>query len=84
MTIMNGSERVSLRARRKTPLPFTLHASLFTLFSLLLLPLLSTYGHAALEREQMVIESQIKTRIEDVLSKTLPPNSYLVNVKVEM
>jgi len=51
---------------------------LFTLYSL------PSTLHAALEREQLALESQIKSRIEDVLSKTLPANSYLVNVKVQM
>lgn len=55
----------------------------FLLLLCTLLPLASTL-HAALEREQLAIEREIKNRIEDVLSKTLPANGYLVTVKVEM
>src|SRR5688572_24898184 len=40
--------------------------------------------HARLEREQMALDSQIQQRIENILSKTLPPTSYLITVKVEM
>jgi len=39
---------------------------------------------AKYEQEQIEIESQLQTRIESILAKTLPPNSYLVTVKVEM
>src|SRR5882724_10749951 len=39
---------------------------------------------AAFEQEQMQIESQLQSRIESILSKTLPANSYLVTVKAEM
>lgn len=52
---------------------------LFSLFLVLPGPAI-----AALEREQLAIEREIKSRIEDVLSKTLPVNSFIVNVKVEM
>jgi len=36
------------------------------------------------EQEQMQIEAQLQSRIEGILSKTLPANSYLVTVKAEM
>src|ERR1700687_375275 len=39
---------------------------------------------AKYEEEQMQIESQLQTRIEGILAKTLPANSYLVTVKVDM
>lgn len=39
---------------------------------------------AELEREQLALETQIQNRIESILSKTMPANSYLVTVKVEM
>jgi len=39
---------------------------------------------AKFEQEQLALESQLQERIEGILSKTLPPNSYLVTVKVEM
>jgi len=51
---------------------------------ILLLLLLAPVVHGAFEREQLAIEREVKSRIEDVMSKTLPPQSYLVNVKVEM
>ncbi len=44
----------------------------------------SIFSWAKLEREQLAIESQLQNRIEGILSKTLPANSYLVTVKVEM
>ena len=40
--------------------------------------------HAAKEGEQLELETQIQQRIESILAKTLPPDSYLVTVKVEM
>jgi len=49
-----------------------------------LVGLSSTRLLAKYEQEQMEIESQMQQRIESILSKTLPPNSYLVTVKVEM
>jgi hypothetical protein len=56
-----------------------------TLLSLLSILLSLTLPvQAAFEREQLSIEREMKVRIEDVLSKTLPLNSYLVNVKVDM
>jgi len=39
---------------------------------------------ALYEQEQLQIESQLQSRIEGILSKTLPANSYLVTVKAEM
>src|SRR5437879_5185862 len=39
---------------------------------------------AKYEEEQIQIESQLQSRIEGILAKTLPANSYLVTVKVEM
>lgn len=39
---------------------------------------------AKYEQEQMALEGQLQQRIENILSKTLPPNSYLISVKVEM
>ena len=39
---------------------------------------------AKYEEEQLQMESQLQQRVEGILSKTLPPNSYLVTVKVEM
>jgi len=78
MTINEKNNRAGER------IPLRGMTSPFTLLTLLTLLTLSTSANAALEREQLAIESQIKARIEDVLSKTLPPNSYLVNVKVEM
>lgn len=70
--MMMGKSKVTFRRLGVAALLVILHSSI-------VIPV-----HAALEREQLAIESQIKSRIEDVLSKTLPPNSYLVNVKVVM
>lgn len=39
---------------------------------------------AKYEQEQLQLESQLQQRIESILAKALPPNSYLVTVKVEM
>src|SRR5262245_35134130 len=50
---------------------------------LLLLTTLSV-AWAKYEREQLAMESQLTQRIESILSRTLPANSYLVTVKVEM
>src|SRR5262249_54071391 len=36
------------------------------------------------EQEQLQLENQYQQRIEGILAKTLPANSYLVTVKVEM
>ncbi len=49
-----------------------------------LLSLASSRILAVYEQEQMQIESQLQSRIEGILSKTLPPSSYLVTVKAEM
>jgi len=38
----------------------------------------------AFEQEQLALETQLQQRVESVLSKTLPSNSYIVTVKVEM
>ncbi|OGR91054.1 MAG: hypothetical protein A2992_03135 [Elusimicrobia bacterium RIFCSPLOWO2_01_FULL_59_12] len=43
-----------------------------------------TLGWAKWEKEQVALENQLTQRIESILSRTLPPNSYLVTVKVEM
>src|SRR5436190_9067036 len=51
---------------------------------LVLLGFASLGAHAAYEREQLAIESQLQERIERILAKTLPPSSYLVTVKVEI
>lgn len=39
---------------------------------------------ARYEKEQLTLENELTRRIESILSRTLPPNSYLVTVKVEM
>ncbi len=39
---------------------------------------------ARYEKEQLTLENELTQRIESILSRTLPPNSYLVTVKVEM
>jgi hypothetical protein len=39
---------------------------------------------AKYEQEQLQLEGQLQQRIENILAKALPPNSYLVTVKVEM
>jgi len=61
---------------------------LFKLESLALAGLLTVSGAslslAAFEQEQLELEGEIQQKIESILSKTLPPNSYLVTVKVEM
>jgi len=41
-------------------------------------------GFSAYEQEQLDMETQLQQKIDGVLSKTLPPNSYLITVKVEM
>lgn len=56
---------------------------LIGLFSLLLTGVMGS-AFAKYEREQLALESQLQQRIESILSKTLPPSSYLVTVKVEM
>ena len=43
------------------------------------IPLFAKY-----EQEQLDLETQLQQKIDGVLSKTLPPNSYLITVKVEM
>jgi flagellar motor switch protein FliG len=45
---------------------------------------LSSLVWARWEKEQVALENQLTQRIESILSKTLPPNSYLVTIKVEM
>jgi len=52
--------------------------------SLGLVGLTTTWLSAMYEQEQMQVESQLQARIEGILSKTLPSNSYLVTVKAEM
>jgi hypothetical protein len=52
--------------------------------ALLLLGGVSTFVWARYEKEQVMLENQLTDRIEGILAKTLPPNSYLVTVKVEM
>jgi hypothetical protein len=39
---------------------------------------------AKYEQEQLEMETEIQQKIDGVLSKTLPPDSYLITVKVEM
>jgi len=39
---------------------------------------------AKYEQQQLDLETQLQQKIDGVLSKTLPPNSYLITVKVEM
>ncbi len=39
---------------------------------------------AKYEQEQVAMETNLQQKIETILSKTLPPNSYLVTVKVDM
>src|SRR6266404_5038131 len=55
-----------------------------TIVTLGLVTLSASRLWAAHEQEQMQIESQLQSRIEGILSKTLPANSYLVTVKAEM
>src|SRR5258708_7036620 len=54
------------------------------IFSLVLVALSASRLFAKYEEEQIQIESQLQNRIEGILAKTLPANSYLVTVKVEM
>ncbi len=54
------------------------------LLSLLFIGFVTGVTEAKFEQEQIAIESQLQNRIEGILSKTLPENSYLVTVKVEM
>src|SRR5437016_863395 len=54
------------------------------IISLVFIGLTASVGLAKYEQEQMQIESQLQGRIEGILAKTLPANSYLVTVKVEM
>ncbi len=54
------------------------------IISLALVGLTASWLLAMYEQEQMQIESQLQSRIESILSKTLPANSYLVTVKAEM
>ncbi len=52
--------------------------------TLALLTLTAPGVMAKFEQEAIQIEGQLQTRIESILAKTLPPNSYLVTIKVEM
>src|SRR5258708_23732660 len=56
----------------------------FIIISVGIIGLASSWGLAKYEQEQMQIESQMQQRIEGILAKTLPSNSYLVTVKVDM
>ena len=57
---------------------------LYVIMSLALVGLASSRLYAKYEQEQLDMENQLQQRIEGILSRTLPPNSYLVTVKVEM
>src|SRR5258708_7336780 len=59
------------------------HRRLGVLLAGLLLGAVSL-GWAKYEKEQVALENQLTERIDSILAKTLPPNSYLVTVKVEM
>jgi len=52
--------------------------------ALLLMGLPSSWLFAKYEQQQLDMETQLQQKIDGVLSKTLPPNSYLITVKVEM
>jgi len=54
------------------------------ILSFILVAFASTRLWAKYEEEQLQLESQLQQRIEGILAKTLPPNSYLVTIKVEM
>ncbi len=54
------------------------------LIVVLLTGLVSSLLYAKYEQEQIQMETQLQQRIEGILAKTLPANSYLVTVKVEM
>jgi hypothetical protein len=54
------------------------------IFSLALMGLPASWLFAKYEQEQLDMETQLQQKIDGVLSKTLPPNSYLITVKVEM
>jgi hypothetical protein len=54
------------------------------IFCLTLLGLPASRLFARYEQEQLDMETQLQQKIDGVLSKTLPPNSYLITVKVEM
>jgi hypothetical protein len=54
------------------------------IISLTLIGLSASVLFAKYEQEQLQMESQLQQRVEGILAKTLPPNSYLVTVKVEM
>jgi flagellar motor switch protein FliG len=45
---------------------------------------MSTLAFAKYEKEQLQLENALTQRIEGILSKALPPSSFLVTVKVEM
>src|ERR1019366_8952485 len=51
---------------------------------LVLMGLPASWLFARFEQEQLDMETQLQQKIEGVLFKTLPANSYLVTVKVEM
>jgi len=44
----------------------------------------ASLGYSAVERDAFSLESELQQRIENILSKALPPNSYIVTVKVDM
>jgi len=54
------------------------------IFGLVLMGLPASWLFAKYEQEQLDMETQLQQKIDGVLSKTLPPNSYLITVKVEM
>src|SRR5437868_1610296 len=51
---------------------------------LVLMGIASSVAWGKYEQEQLALETQLQQRIESILTKTLPPNSYIVTVKVEM
>jgi hypothetical protein len=54
------------------------------IFCVALVGLSSSVLCAKYEQEQLQMETQMQQRIEGILARTFPPNSYLVTVKVEM
>ncbi len=53
-------------------------------FAFFILHFLHGSSWAKYEQEQVAMETNLQQKIETILSKTLPPNSYLITVKVEM
>ncbi len=63
--------------------PGRMNAKALLIFMITLV-LFAPLASARLEQEQLMLENEIQQRIEGILAKTLPANSYLVTVKVEM